>query len=468
MPPNILLVICDQLRAFETGCYGNPIIHTPNLDRMAREGLRFETAVSTFPVCMAARSVLLSGQYNRTCTGGVSNVSLPGQQGDFIMPEYPEYGRPHLPETTLAEALRSRGYYTAAIGKWHIHSWPDEVGFDEYLIPRVHHCHSAQHFTENGGPEFVPPGYSVDYEASRVVQFLRSRRNRSQPFFMYYSISPPHNPLLDAPEKYTQMYRPEEIPLRPNVDLTQPLADQDYWFRVYRWDFRYYHLHLPYTRVLPAGYDLRQLIAGYYGLTTWVDDVLGQVLAALEANGLAQDTIVMFTSDHGDNLGSSGLVQKGTPNDEAVRVPLVVRWPGQVPAGAVNRGQVAGLVDLAPTLLGLSGGAAPDCMQGQDLLTSMQNTTPPHAVIETSAGVGVRSLTHLYFLPWEEGGRNWPPNQAYSTTCAAIPTRCTTWQAVRFSPRRPPAWMSCCVPGTGQHPGWECHNNIFLPIDPPD
>ena len=405
MPPNILLVICDQLRAFETGCYGNPVIRTPNLDRLAQEGLRFETAVSTFPVCMAARSVLLSGQYNRTCTGGVGNVSFPGRPGDFNMPEYPQAGRPHLPDTTLAEALRSRGYHTAAIGKWHIHSWPHEVGFDEYLIPRVHHCHSAQPFSENGGPEFVPPGYSVDYEAARVVQFLQAQPDRSQPFFLYYSISPPHNPLLDAPEKYTHMYRADEIPLRPNVDLSRPLADQDYWFRVYRWDFRYYNLHLPYTQPLPADYDLRQLIAGYYGLTTWVDDVLGQVLEALEANGLSEDTIVLFTSDHGDSLGSLGLVQKGTPNEEAVRVPLVVRWPGRVPAGVVNRSQAAGLVDLAPTLLSLSGGEAPASMQGRDLHIGAEFDTPAYAVIETGSGVGVRTLTHLYFLPWEEKGR---------------------------------------------------------------
>lgn len=405
MPPNLLLIICDQLRAFETGCYGNPVIRTPNLDHLAAQGLRFETALSSFPVCMAARSVLLSGQYNRTCTGGVTNIGYPGQPGDFNMPEYPAYGRPHLPDTTLAEALRSRGYHTAAIGKWHIHSWPDDLGFDQYLIPRVHHCHSAQHFTENGGPEFVPPGYSVDYEAERVVQFLQAQRGSRQPFFLYYSISPPHNPLLDAPETYTRMYDPAQIPLRPNVDLSQPLADQDYWFKVYRWDFRHYHLHLPYTETLPAEYDLRRLIAGYYGLTTWVDDVLGRALSALQENGLAQDTIVVFTSDHGDNLGSLGLVQKGGPNEEAVRVPLVIRWPGHVPAAAVNRTQPAALVDLAPTLLALSGGVPPACMQGRDLaalcLGAAQAVEPSHAVIETSAGIALRTLTHLYFLPWE-------------------------------------------------------------------
>ena len=95
--PNIILCMCDQLRAFEVGCYGNPVIRTPNLDRLAAEGVRFETAVTTYPVCMAARSVLLSGQYNRTCTGGVGNVATGQGEGRIYFPQYPFAGRPHLP-----------------------------------------------------------------------------------------------------------------------------------------------------------------------------------------------------------------------------------------------------------------------------------------------------------------------------------------------------------------------------------
>ncbi len=120
--PNIILCTCDQLRAFEVGCYGNPIIRTPNLDRLAATGVRFETAVTTFPVCMAARSVLLSGQYNRTCTGGVGNVALPQDDGRIYFPQYPHAGRPHLRDATLPELVRKMGYHTAVIGKWHIHS----------------------------------------------------------------------------------------------------------------------------------------------------------------------------------------------------------------------------------------------------------------------------------------------------------------------------------------------------------
>ncbi|MCE5257852.1 MAG: sulfatase-like hydrolase/transferase [Chloroflexi bacterium] len=402
--PNILLITCDQLRAFETGCYGNPLICTPHLDALAAGGVRFETTVTNFPVCMAARSVLISGQYNRTCTGGVGNVAFASRPGDFNMPEYPERGRPHLPDPTLPEILRNAGYHTRVIGKWHIHSWPHEVGFDDYLIPRVHHCHSSQSFTHNGGPEFVPGGYSVDFEASEAASFLASRRRAEQPFFLYYNISPPHCPLADAPEQYLRMYDPREIPLRPNVDTGKPLDRQDYWLRVYRYDFRYYNLHLPYTESLPAGYNLRTLIAEYYGLTTWMDTALGRVLAALDTAGLADDTVVMFTSDHGDNLGSHGLVQKGGPTEESVRIPYILRWPRGFSGGRVCSAQVASLVDAAPTLLSLAGLESPAHMPGADLVPIIRGERSAldvnHGIIETGAGAAVRTPELLAYLPY--------------------------------------------------------------------
>ncbi len=426
--PNIILCTCDQLRAFEVGCYGNPLIRTPHLDRLAAEGVRFETAVTTFPVCMAARSVLLSGQYNRTCTDGVGNVALPQDDGRIYFPQYPHAGRPHLRDTTLPEILRGLGYHTAVIGKWHIHTWSYDIGFDYYLIPRMNHAHTGQHFTENGGPEFVPDRYSVDFEADRVEAFLARQAQAKRPFFLYYNISPPHCPLSDAPEKYTRMYSPDEIPIRPNVDLARRLPDQDHWFKVYRWDYRYYNFHLPYTEELPQDFTLRRVIAEYYGLTTWVDDVVGRMLAALDAHGLAENTIVIFTSDHGDYLGNHGRVQKGDLHEESVRIPLIVRVPpstlfptvgidgtrsaqpggGRGTCGRVAR-QVAGLVDIAPTLLDLVGAAIPPHMHGRSLASILAGepfaAPADFAIIETGRGVGIRTPTHLYGLPFVDGTR---------------------------------------------------------------
>lgn len=406
--PNIVLCLSDQLRAFEVGCYGAAHVQTPNIDRLAAEGFRFEHAVTNYPVCMAARSVTLSGQYNRTCTGGVSNVAYASKPGDVNMPEYPESGRPHLKAPTLAEALKGAGYATAAIGKWHIHSWPHDIGFESYVIPRVHHCHSGQSFTEDGGPEFVPAGYSVDFEASRVEQYLEDRSGRDQPFFLYYNISPPHCPVADAPERYLRMYAPAEVPLRPNVDPSRELKDQDYWYRVYRYDFRHYSFHLPYTEQVPEGYDLRALTAEYLGLTTWADDAFGRMLAALDRNGLAEDTIVLFAADHGDNLGSHGLVQKGGPTEESIRIPWIARLPGAVSQG-IATDTVASLVDVAPTLLDLAGLPIPAHMHGRSLAPMLTGTrpsmTPSYAIVETGAGTAVRTPRHMCYVPYARGER---------------------------------------------------------------
>lgn len=419
--PNILVCICDQLRPFEVGCWGSPLVRTPAIDRLAREGMRFETAITNYPVCMAARSTLLSGMYNRACTGGVSNVNVPTWPGDCAMPEYPVRGRPHLPDETLPEALRAAGYHTRAIGKWHVHSWPDDVGFDRYLIPRVHHCHTGQSFTRDGGPEFVPDGYSVDFEAGEVESFLHNAARSDRPFFLYSSISPPHCPLADAPGEFLQLYDPAAVQLRPNVDPTLPLPNEDYWLRVYRYDFRYYGLKLPYTERLPEGYGLRRLIAEYCGLVTWMDAAVGRMLAALDAAGLTEDTIVVFTSDHGDNLGSHGLVQKGTPNDESIRIPLVVRWPGRVAGGAVCHEQVASLIDLAPSLLALIGRAAPAAMHGVDLspilLGAAERTPRPYAIAEMGHGAALRTPRGMVFAHSLPNGRGLclEPEEVYDT-----------------------------------------------------
>jgi choline-sulfatase len=422
--PNIILCTCDQLRSHEVGCYGNSFVRTPNIDRLAGEGVRFRSAVTSFPVCMAARSSMLSGQYPRRCTGGVDNVSYPlsnpKRPGERYMPEYPEAGRPHLPDPTLPELLRADGYHTAVIGKWHIHSWPQEVGFDRYTIPRVHHCHSGQSFTRDGGPEFSPPGWSVDFEAGEVEAFLEQRRQAEEPFFLYYNISPPHCPVADAPERYLTMYRPEEVPLRPNVDETTSLREQDLWFKIYRWDFRHYVFHLPYTEQLPAGYSLRHLIAEYCGMVTWVDDTVGRLLQNLSRAGLDQDTIVIFTSDHGDNLGSHGRVQKSSLNEESISVPLVVRWPGG-PRGRVINEQVASLVDLMPTLLESAGLEVPGHVHGQSLAPVIEGLRErlerDYTFVECRNGVAIRTPRYVYSLPWAQADGAPHPTR----TLAAMP-----------------------------------------------
>jgi len=404
--PNILICMCDQLRAAETGCYGNEVIRTPNVDALASEGVRFVHGITNSPVCMAARSVLVSGQHNRTCTGGIANAVSDGQ-----LPEYPITGRPHIKDESLAECLRDAGYRTAAIGKWHIHSWPKDVGFEYSLIPRVHHCHAGQNYSENGGPEFVPEGFSVDFEAGRAAEFLQRQAKGEEPFFLLYNISPPHCPVADAPEKYLKMYDPQSIPLRPNVDVAMELRDQngwgnnDLWFKIYRWDYKYYMFHLPYTDKLPERYGLRELIAEYYGATTWMDEAFGRVLKALEDAGVKDDTIVIFVSDHGDSLGSHGLAQKMNPMEESINIPCIIRWPGKIEKG-VDSTTVAGLVDVMPTMLGLAGVPVPAAVQGKDLSGLLTGKTPAEgencAFVEIAMNsISVRTPTHMCQVEFE-------------------------------------------------------------------
>ena len=364
--PNIILVTADQLQAFATGCYGNAEVQTPHIDALAASGIRFDLGISNAPVCMAARSCLLSGQYNRTCTGGVYNVHYPGGKvGSYPMPEYPPPDRLHIPNPCLPELLQDAGYHTAAIGKWHIYAWPDALGFDHYVIPRTHHAHSAQPYVENGGPEFVPDGWSVEYETKRAVDYIQQRAGAEAPFFLYLNFSPPHPPISDAPERYLRMYDPLSLTLRDNVDEANAFPSEDD-IRTYRWDYRFYELQLPYTR-RPMAFSIRDIYAAYYGNVTWVDEQVGQVMAMLERAGLRENTLVVFTADHGDNLGSHGRCGKGLPYDESLRVPMIYSRPGTYPPAVVGDG-VAGLVDIAPTLLAAAGIDPPSHMFGRDVL----------------------------------------------------------------------------------------------------
>ncbi len=401
--PNFLVIFCDQLRWSETGCYGHPTISTPHIDGIAGVGTRFEVAASNCPVCMPARTVILSGQHARSCCGNVTNDDIPMADGHMIMPMWPRQGRRHFPDATLPELLRERGYRTAAIGKWHIDVWPDRVGFDDWVIPAHQHANSAQWFCENGGPLYCPPGFGIDHECEKADAFLRESAKRDAPFFLFQNFSPPHMPLADAPEKYLRWYTRDDVVIRPNVRADDPYGEISEKMLTYLWDYRHYRDHLPYTESLPDGFELTDLIAMYMGLTTWVDDAVGRVLASLESAGLSENTVVVFASDHGDMLGSHGHMNKGRLFDESIRIPMV--WSGPGIARQTVDHSVASLVDLAPTLLEMAGDAAPASMQGCSLAGCLRNGTAldrAGAFIECyHDGIGIRSADRLVGLPWK-------------------------------------------------------------------
>jgi len=413
--PNIILITSDQLRPFELGCYGNSVIQTPHIDALAQQSVRFDLAVSNDPVCMPGRSCLMTGQYNRTCRGNrqdrrsVSNYA--DESGE--MPEYPDTERNELLDPTLPEILRENGYHTTLFGKWHIHPAPELIGFNQFLYPRVHHRHSNQYFIENGKEEYqVNDQYSEDFIADRLEAFIK--QSHDQPFFAYYNISPPHMPVMDAPEKYRNLYSPEEVVLRPNVWSKDQLASDDNMFKIYNWDFQYYIEHEKHTETLPDGYDLRNLTALHYGLISWVDDLIGQMMGALHESGLLENTIIVFLSDHGDLLGSHQYFNKWRLIEEAYRIPMIYCAPSRWQP-VVNSGQVTQIIDVMPTLLNTLNIPVPSHVQGRSVAKILEGEKDAlaenYAIIEagpfpTETHIGIRTPEHLYGVGLEKNLRD--------------------------------------------------------------
>jgi arylsulfatase A-like enzyme len=397
LPPNIVLVTCDQMRSFDVGCYGSRMVKTPNIDRLAKSGVRFDTAIASHPLCTPARSIWLTGQYARTCAGMLGNVHV----------NPPNAKRERLLDPTLPELMREHGYRTALIGKWHVDPQPQMVGFDKALYPMVAHRNYGQTvFDENATPRIVD-GFLEDYFADAVESFLGECKG--QPFFLNYNISPPHQPIGPGhlPDQYTRMYSSEHIQLRPNTDLrgAKPPHDPTFWFKVYRsadyfWDYKEKRPIKPADDMLPDGFGLRDLTALYYGGISCVDDYIGRLMDALERHGQLDRTIILFTSDHGDMLGSHGLFNKNRLFEESIRIPFIIAGPNVPPS---NPAGFARLIDVAPTLLDAAGLVPPAHMQGRALL---REGGADVAFIETGSAIGIRTATHLYGIGYDEKRRN--------------------------------------------------------------
>jgi len=412
-PPNVVVVLVDQLRSFEVGCYGNAVVRTPHIDQLAASGCRFDLGITNNPVCTPARSSLLTGQYSRTCTGEVSNVA----------DDPPCARRRRLLDPTIAEAFREAGYDTALIGKWHVDPDPALVGFDDACFPLTIHRYRDQRFIENGVWTEPIEQFAPDYEMDKVDAFLGA--DREKPFFLFYNISLPHEPIgpAELPKRYAEAYANAELPLRENVFVDGEMAHDERWFKIYQiWDYFWRMAGVPCwnaaaecgcpdattgelpSDVLPDGFTLRDLYALYYGATTCVDDLVGQLMAKLHTQGYAEDTVVLFASDHGDNLGSHHLFNKDCLFEESIRVPFILNGPG-IGEGIANTQQMAQIIDVMPTLLELCGIEVPGSVQGQSLasVATGEREILEHnvAFIETDPFiyerpvVGIRTPTHV-------------------------------------------------------------------------
>ncbi len=333
---NVLFLFPDQMRAQAMGCMGNPDVKTPNLDRLAAEGVLFRNHFANSPVCCPARAIILTGKYAHT-NGMIAN--------DLRLRES---------ETSIAELFAEAGYRTGFVGKWHLDGGPRQPGwippgarrqgFEFWAANEVSHAHFDTHYFRDD-PEPIPiKTFEASVWTDIGIDFLRQTEQDERPFFLTVQMGPPHDPYI-APDEYMAMYDPDAIALRPNFD--GDTSDREL---------------VPSPYVETPG---RKEIAAYYAMVTAVDDQVGRILGELDELGLRDNTIVIVSSDHGDMLGSHGTRLKRKPWEESIRVPGIVRHPDG-PAGR-ETAALFSHVDIAPTLLSLCGLPVPPEMQGASL-----------------------------------------------------------------------------------------------------
>jgi len=360
--PNLLLLMADQLRADCLAIDGNGVIRTPNLDRLGREGVHFRCAYSATPTCTPARAALLTGM--SPWRHGMLGYSRVGERYPVEMPRL----------------LRQAGYHTLGIGKMHYHPQRNLHGFHQVLldesgraeIPEFRSDYRAWFWSQ--APNLDPDATGISWNSYRsgvyalperlhptvwtadtAVNFL-SGYQRPEPFFLKVSFSRPHSP-YDPPERFWKMYQ----------DAPLPAA------RVGQWAARYapksddtenlWHGDLGAAQV-------RRSRQGYYGSVSFLDQQIGRILEALEKRGLLEETLIVFTVDHGDMTGDHNLWRKSYPYESSARIPMMMRWP----AGLVSakRGQVVRqtveIRDILPTFCEAAGVSVPDAVDGRSML----------------------------------------------------------------------------------------------------
>ena len=350
--PNLLYVFADQLGYHHCGYAGDEYARTPNIDNLASEGCNFRQAISNTPVCAPYRASLMTGKH-QSSTGMVINELR-------LSPEHQTFGH----------ALKRGGYRTAYVGKWHL--WANQLGGHEltrngFVPPGPYRLgfddvwagYNFNH-TYYGGPYFrdttnreIWKGYEPDDQTTFTTNFIRDCAKRSEPFAAFLSWGPPHSPWTwnnVAPE-YADLYRRATLPLRSNFSTqSDPYADD--WAK------------LPKDYAKTVADDMRI----YYAQTANIDWNLGRLMRTLAETGLADNTILVFTSDHGEMFGSHGRQAKYIFYEEAARVPFLVRWPAKIPKKTVAE-TLLGTPDIMPTLLAMMGLDSPPTVEGSDLST---------------------------------------------------------------------------------------------------
>lgn len=366
---NVVVIMTDEQKATTLPLYGNPVVQTPNLERFGAEGIVFEHAYATCPLCVPARVSLMTGRYPHT-TGSRTNLFLlqPG-------------------ERHLVDIFAENGYRTGLVGKNHCFM-PDDLAGIDYVWeaghlgpnePPTEDAAAAKHWLRESRVwrkawgavhnPYPPSALGTALITDQAISFVQ--RHRDSPFFLWYSIADPHTP-LHAPSPYMQLYNPAEIPLPPRRE--DEMRDKPPCQQI---DYR----ALTGDSVTPE--IVREAMATYYAMNSYIDHEVGRFTSTLDDLGLRENTLVIYLSDHGDYLGEHDMIRKSKAlYDCLTHVPLIVSWPGMI-IGGTRSGAFVSHEDILPTLMELLGWSVPDGVQGRSfapLLTDKGDYQPRDAI----------------------------------------------------------------------------------------
>ncbi len=384
-PPNILFIFTDDLTCQAISAYGDArkLLSTPNMDRIGKEGMRFDRCLVTNSICGPSRATILTGKYSHR--NGFYNNSN---------------SRFDSTQTTFPKLLQQAGYATALIGKWHLVS--DPVGFDHWQILPGQGIYYNPPMIRDGEKVKVP-GYTTDIITDLSIDWLRER-DPSKPFLLMAQHKAPHREWSPAlrhlgwdndrhhaePETLFDKYEGRSLAVRDHdMGLDRTFTDLDAKFRpapnmtpaqLREWNAYYEPRNQKFRETNLQGDDLvrwryQRYMHDYLACVKAVDESVGRLLAYLDESGLAENTLVVCSSDQGFYLGEHGWFDKRWIFEESLRTPLLVRWPGVTPAGSVNS-DIVSLLDFAETFLDVAGLPIPADMQGRSLVPLLKGQHP--------------------------------------------------------------------------------------------
>ncbi len=383
-PPNILWLCTDQQRFDTIRALGNSRINTPNIDQLCAEGVSFNQAYCQSPVCTPSRASFLTGRYPRTTRCRQNGQQMPADE--VLLPKMfadAGYrcglaGKLHLASCSDSkiEARIDDGYHDF---HWSHHpqpDWGDDNAYTAWLNRKGEkwddlygNPDSGSKYWQNGMPT---ESHQTTWCAEETISFLQ--KNNGRPWFFTFNCFAPHHP-FDPPKEFLDRYDPGDMPL-PKVREGELAAKPSFQQLDSEWA---HNSPGEFHSGAMTDQDRREVCAAYYAMCEHIDHEVGRILQALEESGQAENTIVIFMSDHGEMLGDHGIYFKG-PHfyDEAVRVPLVMRWPGKFAEG-LQSDELVELLDLAPTFLEAAGiDPPPDRLQGKSLMPLLQGEKVKH------------------------------------------------------------------------------------------